>query len=411
MKTIKKHSREGFVLISALLITSISLLLLIPYASGVLADLKLASIINDSTVALDLAEAGVERAIWEIRYNGKTSSFTIPVSSFQSSTGDSKGEYEVTAALAGNNSATITSRGYVPDKTSYKAKKTVMVTYSFHRAFEKAVVGLNGISMSGQALTDSYDSAALNAFGNPAGYNGLKADGTYNKSQEGDIASNGAITLGTNTYINGDANPGPDHPFSGTPPVSGTYGTLQVPITVDPIVLPPDISSVNNNSQIVIPGDPPVAIFTPGTQDLVLSGTTQIGLPAGTYYFTSVKMSGQSSINVTGAATIYIVGEGGGAVDVNITGQGIVNSGKPGNLVIYYTGSAIKMAGQASFSGAIYAPLATVTMSGQVDIYGSIVCGSNVDSGQAAVHYDIDLARVMPGFVDNKVTSWQEVQQ
>lgn len=404
MKTIMNHSRKGFVLVSALLITSISLLLLIPYADQVLQDLKLTSIINNSTVALDLAEAGVERAIWEIRYNNNTSSFTIPVSSFQSSTGDSMGEYEATVTLD-SNSATITSFGYVPNKSSYKAKKTVTVAYSLNRAFAKGVAALNSITMSGQASTDSYDSSV-------GPYNALLLDGTRNIGQEGDIASNGAITLGSNTNINGDANPGPDYPFSGTPPVSGSYGTLQVPIVVDPIVLPDNISSVNNNNLIDIPlTDPPTAIFNSGTNDLVLSGTTQIGLPAGTYYFTSLTMSGQSTINVTGAVTVYIDGASGGAVDVNITGQGIINeTGQPGNFIIYYTGSTIRLVGQASFSGAIYAPSAAVTMTGQADIYGSIVCGSTVDSGQAAIHYDKSLVNVMPYFVVNKVTSWQDVQ-
>jgi len=415
MKTKTKHSRKGFVLITALLITSISLLLLMPYAASVLADLKLTSIVNNSTMALNLAEAGVERAIWKIKHSDTSS---IPVSSLQSSTGDNMGEYMATVTLPDNNSVTIKSYGYIPNKSSYEAKvansamKIIMVTYSLNRAFAKAVTALNNITMSGKASTDSYDSSAVDELGDPVGYGGLKADGTLNIGQEGDIASNGAIILGSNTIINGDANPGTDYPFSGTPPVSGSYGTLQTPIIVEPIVLPDDISSVNNNKLIVIPPtDPLTVIFNSGTNDLVLSGTTQIDLPTGTYYFTSITMSGQSSINVTGATTIYIDGASGGKVDVNITGQGITNNGIPANLIIYYTGTNIKLAGQASFSGAIYAPSATVTMSGQADIYGSIVCGSNVDSGQAAIHYDTNLANVKPVFAVNKVTSWQEVQQ
>jgi hypothetical protein len=400
-----KHRRQGFVLISALLITSVLLLLLLPYASRVLTDFKLTSIVNNSTAAVNLAEAGAERAIWEIRYNNKMSDFTIPVSSFQPSTGAIIGEYEVAVTFVGN-SATIISYGYVPSKSSYKTRKTIMLTYSISRAFEKGVAALNSITMSGQASTDSYDSSL-------GAYNLLLPDGTYNIGQEGDIASNGAITLGANTVINGDANPGEGYPFTGTPPVSGSYGTLQAPLVIDPIILPANISTVNDNGLIDIPvTDPPTTIFTSGTNNLVLSGTTQIGLPAGTYYFTSITMSGQSSINVTGATTIYIDAASGGVVDVNITGQGVVNNtGSPGNLIIYYTGSSIKLAGQASFSGAIYAPQATVTMSGQADIYGSIVCGSNVDSGQAAIHYDKNLVNVMPSFVSSKVTSWQEIQQ
>ncbi len=402
MKKIMEHNRKGFVLVLSLLTTAILLALVMPYVSRVVTDYGLTSKIYNSTSALNLAEAGVERAIWEIRYNSEISNFTIPVSSFQPSTGDSMGEYEAMVTLPDSNSATIISHGYVPNKSSYKAKKTVMVTYSFHRAFGQAIAGVNSITMSGQAFTDSYDSRI-------GAYNAL-VDGVRNIGQEGDIASNGAITLGSNTYVNGNANPGKDYPFSGTPPVSGSYGTLQTPLVVDPIILPNNISLVNNNDSINT-GDPPIEIFTPGTKNLVLSGTTQIVLPDGIYYFTSITMSGQSSIKVKEAAKVYIYidGASGGKVNVNITGQGIMNIGKPADLIIYYTGSAIKLAGQASFSGAIYAPSATVTMSGQADIYGSIVCGSNVDSGQASVHYDEALANIKPSWVADKVTSWQEI--
>jgi len=82
----------------------------------------------------------------------------------------------------------------------------------------------------------------------------------------------------------------------------------------------------------------------------------------------------------------------------------------PKDFLLYSTGSDIKIAGQGVFYGAIYAPTATVTYTGQADFCGSIVCGFNADKGQAALHYDKDLIKVMPPFVANKVTSWQEKQ-
>jgi len=411
MKTMTNHSRKGFVLISALLITSISLLLLIPYASGVIADMKLTSMTNYSVLALDLAEAGVERAIWEIRYNGKSSDFTIPVTSFQSSAGDSKGEYEVTVALPDANSANIKSYGYAPNKSSYKSKKIIVVKYAFHRAFGRGITGAGGITMSGQADIDSYDSTALNASGNPAGYDGLKADGTYNKGQQGDIASNGAITLSGQSKVWGNANPGPGYPFSGVPNVTGTYGTLPAPITIDPI---PDAvvaaalaNNVNGNiTKTVMVGGVPTQVPYTITGYNLSDSTDEINLPGGTYYFASISISGTAKIKILGPSTVYVVG------NINISGQGIVNTGTmPKDLLLYSTGSDIKVSGQAPFYGAIYAPNATVTYTGQSDFYGSIVCGHNVDKGQAGLHYDKALANVMPGFVVNKVTSWQEAQQ
>ena len=164
----------------------------------------------------------------------------------------------------------------------------------------------------------------------------------------------------------------------------------------------------NNNSAITITdkfGE--VTQFT-GTV-ISLSSEVTMTIPAGTYYFTSITTTGQALINVSGAASIYV--EGG---NINIEGQGLVNTspdGRPRNLLLYSTGSTIKLAGQAAFAGAIYAPNATVQLIGQEQLYSSIVCGSNVDSGQAKIHYDLDLANVYPVFAANRVTSWQEIKQ
>lgn len=396
--------RSGFVLVTALLITSISAIILIPYVSGVMADLKLTSVVNNSAAALDLAEAGAERAIWEISYNGATADFTIPVSSLGA------GEYEAEVDFpASGSSVTIKSYGYVPDKASYLSRKIVIVDFSLQRAFRGAVTSLNSITMSGQASTDSYDSDI-------GGY-GEVVDGEENIGAEGDIAANGQITLGSKVEVNGDANPGADYPFTGTPPVTGSYGTLAAPIEVDDIALPTSIATDNDNDNILITNDDGETTAYSGSTDVVLASKEILTLPGGTYYLTSLTMSGQSQILVTGAlgpAIVYIDSSAsltGGKVDVNITGQGISNIGVPADLQIYYTGDYIKLAGQASFTGTIYAPDASVTLSGQSDVYGSIVCGSNVDSGQAAIHYDTALDSIMPPFVLNKVSSWQEVQQ
>jgi len=210
--------------------------------------------------------------------------------------------------------------------------------------------------------------------------------------------------LSGNAYVNGNANPGPSYPFIGIPPVSGSYGTLQAPFTVDSIPASSlsSASATNNNSNIIYdPKYPPLN----GT-NLLVSGQQSITLPGGTYYFTSMQVEGQATINITGPSTIYV--DGG---NINISGQGIVNNSQPKDLLLYSTGSTINLAGQAAFCGAIYAPTASVKLSGQENLYGAIVCGTDVDSGQAAIHFDLDLLNVVPVFSSNRVTSWQEVTQ
>jgi len=402
MKKNMKYDRKGFVLVLSLLTTTILLALVMPYVSRVVTDYGLTSRIYNLNSALNMAEAGIERKIFEIAYN--SNSFNIPISSFQSSNEDNMGEYEVTVTLlpdASNpSSAIITSYGYVPNKSSYKVKKTVMVTYSFRRAFGKGVAGMTGISMSGQADINSYDSSK-------GEYNELLADGTRNIGQEGDIASNGPITITGQSMVYGSANPGDGYPFSGTPNVTGTYGTLQAPLTVDliPDTVMTDALDNNANSTVhthVIIDGVDTEVPYPLTNNALSVPSGEVCLSGGTYYFTSVNINGE--LSVEGPSSIYVVG------DINIAGQGVVNTGTtPSDFLLYSTGSIITIAGQGAFYGAIYAPTATVTYSGQADFYGSIVCGFNADKGQAALHYDKALANVMPSFVVNKVTSWQEI--
>lgn len=398
----KYNMSKGFVLVSSLLFASILLLIILPYVSRVVTEYRLTTKIYNSTAALDIAEAGIERAIWEIRYNASGFSgwthtvdsngndvYTISVNGFSTYSGQAIGDYTVDAAVAPDGmSSVVISAGYVPNRNSPDAYRKIKVEYSRHN-FGKAVVGLSGIIMSGQASTDSYDSSL----------------GSYDSqphTAEGDIVTNGPISLSGNAYVNGDAHPGPDYPFSGTPPVSGSYGTLQAPFTVDPI--PPSVVSAaqatNDNSNILLNGEP----YTGGTA-ISLTSDDVLTLPGGTYYFTSILVTSDAEIDVTGPSTIYV--DGG---NVNLAGKGIINAGQPRDLLLYSTGSSISLSGQSACVGAIYAPTSSVTLTGQENFYGSIICGSNMDSGQAKIHFDLDLLGVEPVFSSSRVDSWQEIK-
>jgi hypothetical protein len=396
--------KKAFVLVASLLFSSILVILVLPYVARITTEYQLMTKIYSSTAALDLAEAAVERGLWEIAHNSCTFSgwaTTFDGSNNQTSSTTANGvktasnnvigDYDVTAWISADGlTAVVTGVGYVPNRARPDATRRVKVSYARHN-FGKAVIGLNGITMTGQAKTDSYNSA-------------LGPYASQTPGQQGDIASNGAITLSGQAKVNGDANPGAGYPFSGTPNVTGSYGTLQAPLTVDPIptATVTAAATTNNNSNITVTTGGTTVPYTGGT-NLSVSGSSVITLPGGTYYFTSVSVTGQAAINITGPSTVYV--DGG---SISVSGQGIVNNGQPRNLLLYSTGSSINLSGQSAFSGAIYAPAATVTLTGQDNLYGAIVCGTNVDSGQAKIHFDLDLMNVTPVFSSNRVSSWQE---
>ncbi len=430
-------SKKGFVLITSILSTSILIIMTMPYVSRVATEYRLMTKIYNSTSALDLAEAGVERALWEIRYNNKTfagwtnvanpETHTIAVNSFTNSAGSVMGDYDVSVSISSDGmTSTVTATGYVPNRIRTDVKRTVKVVYSKHNfamTIRAQGDGPGAITLGVQDKVDSYNSAL----------------GTYaatHSNTQGNIATNGSIVFGTQASVYGDARPGEDYPFTSQPSnVSGAWGTLQAPLVIDPI---PDSTiaaaqatiSNNDNSNIQkgYESDPDPLIG----YALVVGTQKSVTLPGGTYYFTSISLSTQATLNVTGPSTINVEGGDvsvgtqtqsnmiisasaptviymiGGNLTVGTQG-GLNNGGAPRNLTIYSTGSSISFTTQTNVCAAIYAPNAAVTLTTQGDIYGAVACRTFTGGTQAGMHFDLDLLNVSPVFSDSGVESWQEI--
>jgi hypothetical protein len=283
----------------------------------------------------------------------------------------------------------------VPTKASPAETKKVVVVYAggqYHFTNAIAAAGNNpSITMSGQAFTDSYNST-IGPYGSPL----------QTVTNQGNIQTNGPITLSGQAYVNGNANPGPNYPFSGTPPVSGSYATLSAPITVSPVVIPP--GPYNNNNIVIVNNKGEETPYNGGSS-LSYNGSDPLKIPGGTYYFDSINITGNAQVIVTGPSIIYVGG------NVLISGKGVINgtaNNSPANLGIYATGNDINLSGQSAYYGTVYAPNATVTLTGQTDLYGAIVCGSSVDAGQASIHYDLALANATTAPANYRATSWME---
>ncbi len=187
-------------------------------------------------------------------------------------------------------------------------------------------------------------------------------------------------------------------------------------------------------------------VGTPGT----ISGTTIIDAKAGTttqVKVSSINLSGQNYLRIRGAADgsatyaqiivsgsistsgqAQIVVDPGVKVrvfvagDVDITGNGIINTNSPLNLQFYGLDRAknadgspqspgnMKIAGNGGFRGTVYAPSYNVSMVGggnSDSIFGSFVGWTIGMTGVQAVHYDEALAD--GGLIsDYKVVSWFE---
>lgn len=169
-----------------------------------------------------------------------------------------------------------------------------------------------------------------------------------------------------------------------------------------------------------LPNPPNNGPLTPGNYgNISLSGQKEIQFQpaevgnnpatcsAGVYYVNSISLAGKADITVLpcpGTGTnggnpppaiwqpviINIVGSGGGTV-MDIGGNGIANGTFNSTLMQfnYAGGGGINLHGNGASSAVIYAPNASVTISGNGTIYGSVI-GAQItgNGGPVTIHYD-----------------------
>ncbi len=219
------------------------------------------------------------------------------------------------------------------------------------------------VGLSGNGRTDSYNS--------------LQGPYTSPGGDNGDVCSNGPITLQGQAGVNGNATPGPGESVSISGSAYVTGSTWPMASTIDP---PPidlgDIATNNDNGPI--------------PYNLNLAGFDQLTLTGGRYYFTSLKILGDAMITVTGETVIYIT------VSLEVSGNGILNqSQKPPNLSILVTSTNNTIiGGNGDFHGVVYAPDSKVQVGGNGDIYGAVV-GKEIDVSGGGIHYDEALNDVL----------------
>lgn len=172
------------------------------------------------------------------------------------------------------------------------------------------------------------------------------------------------------------------------PTTLGTAGTATT-------ILCSEIAMTGNGKVVTIEGDVTLIISAAEGDDAISLGGNSSG----------ILVSANSSL------IIYTAG------DIDLTGQGITNTdGAPKNVQIYGTSTSttsdqdIKISGGGTFSGCIYAPNGSVTLTGDGDMWGSVVAEDIDVSGEASFHYDEALGNLSGGN-PFRVGSWKELTQ
>ena len=275
--------------------------------------------------------------------------------------------------------------------------------------------GCGALSFGGGSKTKSYNSQALNA-GNPVLAN-----------TDGDVGTNGNLAMqGTTTIINGTLST----PRTGVGSCTNnnvtaltvqgkatvSEGLVELPQVVTyetppaPSPLPPT-TSVNMSSSFTCAGYVGCAM-SGGTVTLtadptnnvpyssmgnVTVGPADLVLNAGTYIFNSLSVVGTAKITTNGKVTIKIAAQSlsAGVSPISLLGNSITNSSyDPSNLQIIYGGTGdIWLSGGTATAAIVYAPNAHLTLSGNGDVYGSMIAGRMSVPGGANIYYDTNLAK------------------
>ncbi len=361
---------------------------------------------KESTQAFWLAEAGAQRALWEINGNGSWDNWDDCEDGTPNCKELAKGvydNYEVRIEGFGGSNPEIISTGYGPSDSYYREIK---VTLEGSGLFSYAAFGDNSVTLGGNGATDSYNSA----------------DGDYggeNIASNGDVGTNGddegAVTVnGDNAQVNGSASTGPDGTIEGEENVTGAK-THDNNVQLSAISIPSELSGLSedeekklsndDDSQTLSAGDYHFSSIQISGGTLTLDGTVRIYLTDSH----SLTISGGGSLTVNGQLELYVTG------DCNVGGNGIVNdSGLPSNLVVYSThessgeSNGFTLSGNSAFYGAVYAPNANLAVTGDGDIYGALV-GKTVNvSGNGDIHYDEALQDLGGG--GYTIASWKETR-
>lgn len=350
----------------------------------------------DYTKSLYLAEAGISTSMAEI-----TADHDYDGDGLGNVSGNfDGGTYSASAVDEGNNIWTITSTG---THKGYDRGIEVVVGRQRRSQFKQAAFGGTSVTLQGNALCDSYDSA-LGSYASQATNIDPVLGCPYAESN-GSVGSNNDITLSDNAAVHGNATPGPGDSVS-------TSGNAEVYGSTAPAAEDRELEEYTYSPTIPSSGSCHI-------QD------ESVTWPAGTYHYDSFKLDGNTTLNLgqtdgdeiiiyvdgqfqtTGNAVINVhsgtkvtIHHGGGNL-FHVGGNGIVNnSALPSNLIIYSAMQAggeddvIKYHGNADLHGAIYAPEAPIIMEGNAELYGSLVGVSVFSDGNGKLHYDEALAEI-----------------
>lgn len=416
------NSKRGSAIITVLVLAAVTAVIASGFLFRALQEAKLATRSFYQTVALNLAEAGIEEGLyaanstafnsangWTLA-SGSTTDYVKSITSgfnFQQATG----AIHVRVDGATSGTPTITGAAVLTIPNQPKIVKQIRVGGSAPvRLFANGIVSKGLVTFSGSADIDSYDSS-LGAY-----------HSSTNRSDRATVATLATVQLSGSATIYGYVATG------GTVPSVGGSGRIYGATSPgSPLV---DSSRVRTDftTNLTDATAPTGSAYSLGAYSVAGSSTASLPRTGdvvganGRYLYTctSLSVGGSGRLNITGPVDIIVTGNtsiggsgyiavgGTGAVNpgmnlycpgtIDLGGSGMVNNTSlPINATIWGTKPAgltqtITVGGSGSFKGTIYAPNGNISVTGSGGVYGAVIGNAVTLSGSGDVHYDVQLA-------------------
>lgn len=415
-------------MIAALIVTLITGSLVALFLSTVTQEARNSYRSRMAFQAVNIAEAGLEYAIYAVNNEKKLSEWT------KSGKGYSRSNFPHIGFSFRNE--TRSARVYLePHSTPPKAiaegriqstngmtiTKQVYIELGNRSLFANGIVAKDAITFKGNGNSvDSYRSS-LGPY-----------DSVLNRNDNGTIASISIapdiISLG-NSDIWGRAASG-GSALKPNPPDVGKNGSIRGKDTPAGVKVDPNRIATDFYAEFPNPSAP--AMSSPATS---ISGATLGSTGTTTYYkLSAIDVKSKDTLTVQGNVVVLVEGDVDvkGLIqldktdpnaslelyatgDMDIGGNGIVNpTDKPENVMLYGLGTgteSIALYGNGAFTGVVYAPNYEVTLGGggtSGEMMGALVAETVWFNGHYAFHYDEDLEDLSDDAA-KKVTRWVEL--
>ncbi|MBI4003840.1 MAG: hypothetical protein HY353_02355 [Candidatus Omnitrophica bacterium] len=373
-----RHRQSAFFLITALVILTTTVALGLVTVTRSVTELAGSSRFSATHRAFHLAEASMDAALVNFQ-GGQLNDLVLSTMA--------GGSYWATVHPVGTLEYLINGHGLQGvDQRDVEA----VVKLTPRSVFQFGLFGGSQVIVSGQAITDSFNSSL----------------GAYDPStagDAGDVGTNsvtaGGITISGSIAINGQlaVGPGVADPNS-VVVISGT-----ALITGSPPV----------ESQSIAMALPPISVPEGLTcEDMVVSGQTTLLLPSalGQHCFHDLTVSGGGTLTADGPVKVYVTGA------FTASGNTVIGIPlDPTAMLLFLVSNEqatfeSSLTGSTEFYGGMYAPSATIRIASNAQVFGSVVAQAVDVSGDAQVHYDQALGALSEpiGIYDTEILSWRE---